>query len=158
MTNYTIQGFDLPTLHRRFIGFDPLFEDLTRAFANNKSDNYPPYNIFKLGENQYCIEIAVAGFQDNEIDITLTNRVLCITGEKKIDPAVANREYLFRGIGARDFERSYTLGEHMTVTGATIQNGILTVTLEQQIPEEAKPRKIAISRDTVNAELTKIKK
>ena len=150
--------FDTNALNRALLGFDSLFNDFEGRFANQLKDNYPPYNIFKLGENQYCIEIAVAGFQDNEIDITLTNRVLCITGEKKIDPAVANREYLFRGIGARDFERSYTLGEHMTVTGATIQNGILTVTLEQQIPEEAKPRKIAISRDTVNAELTKIKK
>ena len=155
MTNYTIQGFDLPTLHRRFIGFDPLFEDLTRAFANNKSDNYPPYNIFRVGETQYCIEVAVAGFQDNELDITLTNRVLCITGEKKIDATAGDREYLFRGIGARDFERSFTLGEHMTVTGAAIRHGILTVTLEQQVPEEAKPKKISISREP---ELTKIKK
>jgi len=155
MTNYTIQGFDLPTLHRKFIGFDPLFEDLTRAFANNKSDNYPPYNIFRVGETQYCIEIAVAGFQDTELDITLTNRVLCITGEKKIDAAVGEREYLFRGIGARDFERSFTLGEHMEVTGAVIRHGILTVTLEQQVPESAKPKKISIAREP---ELTKIKK
>jgi molecular chaperone IbpA len=155
MTNYTIQGFDLPTLHRKFIGFDPLFEDLTRAFASNKSDNYPPYNIFRVGETQYNIEIAVAGFQDTELDITLTNRVLCITGEKKIDAAAGEREYLFRGIGARDFERSFTLGEHMEVTGAAIRHGILTVTLEQQVPEGAKPKKISIAREP---ELTKIKK
>jgi molecular chaperone IbpA len=81
--------------------------------------------------------------------------VLCITGEKKIDAAVGERDYLFRGIGARDFERSFTLGEHMEVTGAAIRHGILTVTLEQQVPEGAKPKKISIAREP---ELTKIKK
>ena len=148
MTTYTIQGFDLPTLHRKFIGFDPLFEDLTRAFAATKTDNYPPYNIFRVGENVYVIEVAVAGFQDNELDVTLTNRVLRITGEKKIDANTADREYLFRGIGTRDFERTFNIGPHMEIIGAGIRNGVLTVTIEQTVPESEKPRKIAINSDT----------
>lgn len=157
MTNYTIQGFDLPTLHRKFIGFDPLFEDLIRSFAANKNDNYPPYNIFRVGENMYVIEVAVAGFQDNELDITVTNRVLRITGEKKIDAGVAEREYLFRGIGTRDFERTFNIGPHMDVVGAAIKHGVLTVTIEQLIPESEKPKKITI-KSSDSTDLTKVKK
>jgi molecular chaperone IbpA len=157
MTNYTIQGFDLPTLHRKFIGFDPLFEDLIRSFAANKNDNYPPYNIFRVGENMYVIEVAVAGFQDNELDITVTNRVLRITGEKKIEASVADREYLFRGIGTRDFERTFNIGPHMEVVGAVIKNGVLTVTIEQLVPESEKPKKIAI-KGSESTDLTKAKK
>jgi molecular chaperone IbpA len=157
MTNYTIQGFDLPTLHRKFIGFDPLFEDLIRSFAANKNDNYPPYNIFRVGENMYVIEVAVAGFQDNELDITVTNRVLRITGEKKIEASVAEREYLFRGIGTRDFERTFNIGPHMVVVGAIIKNGVLTVTIEQLVPESEKPKKIAI-KGSESTDLTKVKK
>lgn len=144
MATYTIQGFDLPALHRKFIGFDPLFEDFARAVSNAKQDNYPPYNIFRIGETQYIIEMAIAGFDESELDVSVTDRVLHISGEQRIDANVSTKEYLHRGISSRDFERSFTLGEHMTVVGASVRNGILTVTLEKEVPEAAKLRRIAI--------------
>jgi len=149
MTTYTLQGFDLPALHRKFIGFDPLFEDLTRAF-HNKNDNYPPYNIVRVDESRFVIEIAIAGFQESELDVSLTNRILNITGKRRIDATASEKEYLHRGISSRDFERTFTLGEHMEVVGASVKNGILTVTLDQQIPDEAKTRRIAISSESTS--------
>lgn len=143
MTTYVT--LDIPTLHRRFIGFDQLFEELNRTFTSAaKQDNYPPHNVIRTGDNLFQIEIAVAGFAEDELDVELEGRMLTVRGERKRD-ADAEYEYLHRGISGRNFERSWPLGENLEVRAVTVRNGILTVSLENIVPEEAKPKKIPIA-------------
>ena len=144
MTQFSIHTIDLPALHRHAIGFDNLFETLNRTFANSKVDgNYPPHNVVKLDETHYVIELAVAGFAENEIDLELTENVLTVKGER-VKPET-EIEYLHKGISARNFTRTFPLAEHVEVRGATVQNGILAIALEQVVPEEQKAKKIQIT-------------
>jgi molecular chaperone IbpA len=145
MTNaLTLSSFDLPTLHRYAIGFDRVFEDLNRTFANSRQDGaYPPYNIAKLDETHYVVELAVAGFSESELDIELKENVLTVRGNKV--EKTGEPEYLHRGIGSRNFTRTFTLADNMKVCGATVTNGILAIALEQVVPEEQKPKKISIT-------------
>ena len=144
MTQFTLHTLDLPSLHRHAIGFDNLFEQLNRTFANSKSDgNYPPHNVVKLDDTHFVIELAVAGFAEAEIDVELKENVLTVRGDRaKPENEV---EYLHRGISARNFTRTFPLAEHIEVRGATVQNGILAIALEQVVPEEQKAKKIAIT-------------
>lgn len=143
MTTYVT--LDIPALHRRFIGFDQLFEELNRTFTTAaKQDNYPPHNVIRTGDNLFQIEIAVAGFAEEELDVELEGRMLTVRGERKRDTD-ASHEYLHRGISGRNFERSWPLGENLEVRAVTVRNGILTVSLENIVPEEAKPKKIPIA-------------
>ncbi len=131
----------ISTTYRPFgIGFDQLFEEFD-AIQKENSNVYPPHNVVKLSEDQYAIELAVAGFNDSELDIETIENSLVITGEKLEKD---DREYAHRGISARRFSRRFTLAEHVVVNGASLQNGILSVSLEKQVPEEKKPRKITI--------------
>ena len=143
MTQFTLNTLDLPALHRHAIGFDRIFDELNRTFANSRGDGaYPPYNISKLDETHYVVEVAVAGFRENELDVELKEGVLTVTGEQvkpENDP-----QYLHKGISARNFTRTFTLAENMEVRGATVTNGILAIALEHMIPEEKLPKKIAI--------------
>lgn len=141
----TFVTLDIPTLHRRFIGFDQLFEELNRTFTTAaKQDNYPPHNVIRTGDNQFRIEVAVAGFAEEELDVSLEGRMLTVRGERtRLDDD--QTEYLHRGISGRNFERSWPLGDNVEVRGATVKNGILTVSLEHLVPEEDKPKKIAIT-------------
>jgi molecular chaperone IbpA len=146
MTQLKFHTIDLPALvnqiHRQTIGFDSLFEQLDRSLGN-KTDNYPPHNVVKLDDTHYVIEVAVAGFAEEEIDIELKDNVLTVKGEQaKPEQEV---EYLHKGISARNFTRTFPLAEHIEVKGATVKNGILAIALEQSIPEEDKPKKIAIT-------------
>lgn len=144
MTQFTLQSLDLPTLHRRAIGFDRLFGELNRAFAAQDT-NYPPYNTLKLSETKYVIEVAVAGFKEDEVDVELKDNTLSVRGEqakKEEDPEV---EYLHKGISTRSFIRTFTLADNVEVIAATVQNGILSIALEHVVPEEKKPKKIAIT-------------
>ena len=147
MTQLQIHTLDLPTfvnqIHRQTIGFDSLFEQLNRNFANSKSDNYPPHNVVKLDDTHYVIEVAVAGFAEDEIDVELKENVLTVKGEQAKKEAEV--EYLHKGISARNFVRTFPLAEHIEVRGATVKNGILAVALEQVLPEEQKAKKIAIT-------------
>lgn len=147
MTNtFSIHTLDLPTLHRHAIGFDKMFEELNRTFANSRGDsgNYPPYNIAKLDDTHYVVEVAVAGFKEDELDIEFKDSVLTVKGEQaKQDKDTV--EYLHKGISARNFVRSFTLADNVEVKAATVQNGILAVALEHIIPEEKQPKKIAIT-------------
>lgn len=143
MTQFTLHTLDLPTLHRHAIGFDRMFEELNRTFASSKSDNYPPYNIAKLDENHFVVEVAVAGFDENELDIELKDGVLLVKGEK--EKKETEVEYQHKGISTRNFTRSFTLGENVEVRGATVKNGILAVALELIVPDEKKPKKIEIT-------------
>ena len=144
MTQFTLHTLDLPSLHRHAIGFDNLFEQLNRTFANSKSDgNYPPHNVVKLDDTHFVIELAVAGFAESEIDVELKENVLTVRGDRAKPEAEV--EYLHRGISARNFTRTFPLAEHIEVRGATVQNGILAIALEQVVPEEQKAKKIAIT-------------
>jgi molecular chaperone IbpA len=145
MTQFSIHTLDLPSLHRHAIGFDRMFEELNRTFANSRQDgNYPPYNIAKLDDTHYVVEVAVAGFKEDEIDIEFKDSVLTVKGEqsKKEESTV---EYLHKGISARSFVRTFTLADNVEVKAATVQNGILAIALEHIIPEEKQPKKIAIT-------------
>ena len=144
MTQFSIHHLDLPTLHRHAIGFDRMFDDLNRAFSNTRQDNYPPYNIAKLGDNHYVVEIAVAGFKDTELDVELKDNILTVKGEQTKDES-PEVDYLHKGISARNFTRTFTLSDNVKVKGATVENGILAIALEQIVPEEQKPKKIQIT-------------
>lgn len=148
MTQFSIHTLDLPSLHRHAIGFDKMFEELNRTFANSRGDNgnYPPYNIAKLDDTHYVVEVAVAGFKEDELDIEFKDNVLTVKGEQaKKDETTNEIEYLHKGISARSFVRTFTLAENVEVKAATVQNGILAVALEHIVPEEKQPKKIAIT-------------
>lgn len=140
----TLRSFDIPQLHKFGIGFDNLFSDLERVMQVQSTSNYPPHNVIKTGENTSIIEVAVAGFAEGEIDINVNNRQLTIAGERKREEN-DSWEYLHRGISSRDFKHIFTLAEHVEVKSASITDGILRVHLEREIPEEARPKSIAIT-------------
>jgi molecular chaperone IbpA len=144
MTNntLTLRSLDIPSIHKFAVGFDNMFDDLLRTSQANT--NYPPYNIVKQGEDNFAIELAVAGFKDGEINIQVERNQLTVKGEQAVD--LDNQvEYLHRGISARSFSRTWTLADHVEVAGAKSENGILTISLERKIPEEQKPKTIAIN-------------
>jgi molecular chaperone IbpA len=140
----TLRSFDIPAIHKFGIGFDNLFDDLMRVTQHQASTNYPPHNVIKTGDDTVTIEVAVAGFAEGEIDISLDQRQLVISGAKAAEQDQAH-EYLHRGISQRDFKQTFPLSEHVEVNGASISNGILTVYLERKVPESAKPKSIAIT-------------
>jgi molecular chaperone IbpA len=148
MTQFQIHTIDLPSLHtqlhRHAVGFDSLFEQLNRTFANSKTEgNYPPHNVVKLDDTHYVIELAVAGFNESEIDVELKENVLTVRGDQEKDDKEI--EYLHKGISTRNFVRTFPLAEHIEVRGASVKNGILAIALEQVVPEEDKPKKIQIT-------------
>lgn len=135
--------FDTAALSRALVGFDQMFNDMERRFATQLSTNYPPHNIAKVADNLYEIAIAVTGFEKDEITVQVEQNELTIKGERKEEENSAI-EYLHRGLALRDFERTFTLAEHMKVVKAEIKNGVLSVTIEREIPESAKPRVIDV--------------
>jgi molecular chaperone IbpA len=135
--------FDTTALNRALIGFDRIFDDMERRYANQVPTNYPPYNIARVGENLYDITIAVTGFEKDEITVQVEAEKLNVRGERKTSEE-SGTEYLHRGLALRDFERSFTLAEHMKVKKAEIKNGILLIQIEREVPEEMKPRVIDI--------------
>jgi molecular chaperone IbpA len=144
-------------LNRFAIGFEPMF---TRIQNPTQSQGYPPYNLAQDGA-EYVLELAVAGFREQDIDITLTNdRVLVVKGSRSTDDEHLDRQWLHRGIAARDFEKQFTLAEHIKVKSASLDHGMLTIGLEREIPESAKPRKIPIGNgsDVVDVELKNLAK
>ena len=133
----------LDALNRALIGFDTLFDQMERRFANSVSNNYPPHNILKTGENQYEIQLAVTGFNKAEISVTVENNVLIVKGES-MTTDYPPEQYLHRGLATRDFVKDFPLAEHIEVVGAETQNGMLTIKLVRNIPESAKPKVIDI--------------
>ena len=134
--------FDTNTLNRALVGFDQIFNDFETRFANQVANNYPPFNILKRTEDHYEIQVAVAGFSREEIDITVENNELVITGTKIEEHDTA--EYLHRGLAARNFERVFRLTQYLEVEGAEFKDGLLIVKIERHVPEALKPRKIEI--------------
>jgi molecular chaperone IbpA len=119
-----------------------MFDELLRTSQANT--NYPPYNIVKHGDDNFAIELAVAGFKDGEINIQVERNQLTVKGEQSVD-LDSQVEYLHRGISARSFSRTWTLADHVEVAGAKSENGILVISLERKVPEEQKPKSIAIT-------------
>lgn len=143
MTNQlSLRSLDIPSIHKFGIGFDNMFDELLRH--TNQQTNYPPYNVVKHTEDTFSIELAVAGFRDGEITITTERNQLTVKGEQSVD-VTQGVEYLHRGISARSFVRTWTLADHVEVAGAKSENGILTISLERKVPEEQKPKTIAIN-------------
>jgi molecular chaperone IbpA len=136
--------FDTNALNKALVGFDTMFNDFEHRFVNQINSNYPPYNVVKSGENSYEIQIAVSGFEKDEISVEVDQNQLVING-KKIREDDTDTLYLHRGLATRDFTRSWTLAEHMEVENGSVKNGILTIYLTRIIPESLKPRKIKIN-------------
>ncbi len=139
-----MRTFDLSPLYRSTVGFDRLFNLLDSAAGGETPQPYPPYNIERTGQNAYRVTMAVAGFGDGDLDIQSKENVLTVKGDKKEEKQNGDREVLYRGIAARAFERRFQLADHVEVTGASLENGLLHIDLVREIPEAMKPRKIAI--------------
>jgi len=144
MKQVYLNSLDIPTISRFAVGFDRMFDELTRTASTLNGTNYPPYNIIKSGENTYVIEVAVSGFEESELDVEVKDGELIVKGEKQFKEEEAP-EYLHQGIANRNFLRTFALAENVEVKGASVKNGILAVTLEHIVPESAKPKKIAIT-------------
>ena len=133
--------FDFAPLWRSGIGFDHLPDLLGQAAKVDQTDNYPPYDIEKTGEDVYRLTLALAGWKPDEITLITEPNVLVLSGQKA-EPK--SNQYLYRGIPAVAFERRFNLADHVEVSGARLQNGLLTIDLVRKVPEEKKPRRIAI--------------
>jgi molecular chaperone IbpA len=140
-----ITTLDLNPFYRNSIGVDRLFDRLMGQIDSGTPQNYPPYNIVKTGENTYEIQVAVAGFTQGEVTVNVNEGQLVITGEKASTDLPEGQVYEYQGISARRFIRTFTLADYVEVTDAASRDGILTITLERQIPEAMKPKTIAIT-------------
>jgi molecular chaperone IbpA len=141
-----MRAYDFSPLWRSTVGFDRLF-DLVESAQRATEDNYPPYNIERLGEDSYQISLAVAGFSPDEISITAEQNVVTIEGNK---PEKAEREFLYRGISTRHFKRQFNLADYVQVKNASFDNGLLKIDLVREITEVMKPRRIAINGSDVH--------
>jgi molecular chaperone IbpA len=141
-----MRHFDLTPLYRSTVGFDRL-ASLINSMGPLEGDTpaYPPYNIQLIGENQYRITMAVAGFAEADIEIEAKENSLTVRGEQTSTSESEESEFLHRGIATRTFERRFQLEEHVEVKGASLENGLLHINLEREIPEAMKPRSIAIN-------------
>jgi len=143
---------DLSPLYRSTVGFDRMFQLLDTYAGVNETPAYPPYNIERTGENAYRITMAVAGFSEGDLTIEIKENVLTVTGNKS-DKQDNRGEVLFQGIAARAFERRFQLADHVQVTGARLENGLLHIDLVRELPEQLKPRTIEIQRAGESATL-----
>jgi molecular chaperone IbpA len=136
--------FDFAPLFRSSIGFDRMLDALETASRVTSVDNWPPYDIVKTGEDDYHISMAVAGFTQDDLTITQEQNMLIVIGQK-IGDEEDDRQYLHRGIAGRAFQRRFELADHLKVVAAGLVNGLLTIDLKREVPEEMKPRRIAIA-------------
>ena len=149
-----MRNYDFTPLYRSFVGFDRMADLIdTASRAATAQDAYPPYNVVQLDENSYRIELAVAGFAEDDFDIEARENVLTIAARKEPaeQEAGADVTYLHRGIAERGFERRFQLADHVVVDSAALNHGLLTVSLKREIPEALKPRKIALNATTKDA-------
>ena len=143
-----MRTIDFTPVFRSTVGFDRmarLMDDMMRTGESANTPAYPPYNIEKLGEDDYRITMAVAGFGETDLDITVEGGTLVISGKVEKTEEEANRSFLHRGIATRAFERRFQLAETIKVVGASVENGLLHVDLVHEVPEEKKPRKVEIA-------------
>jgi len=134
-------NLDLTPLFRSTVGFDRMGR-LLDTVSNTEAPSYPPYNIEKVADDQYRVTMAVAGFNPADLDITQNNNTLIVKGDQEKSENEA--QYLHRGIATRSFERQFELADHVNVTDAGLENGLLVIELKREVPEELKPRKIEI--------------
>ena len=153
-------AFDFAPYRRSTVGFDRLFDMLENSNLGQSQENYPPFDLIKTGENDYTIQLAVAGFTPDEIDITAQQNVLLVSGRKSDEADERGSDFIYRGIANRSFERRFALADHIQVKAADLNDGLLSIALVREIPEAMKPRKISIGggseklaqRQTVDAE------
>jgi molecular chaperone IbpA len=137
-----MRTFDLSPLYRSTVGFDRLARLLEQATDVQQFDGWPPYDIQRTAENEYRIEMAVAGFASEDIELMQEGCKLVVIGRKQ--PADGKGEYLHRGVAWRSFKQTFSLADHVEVSGASLVNGVLTIDLRREIPEALRPRKITI--------------
>ncbi|SLN62089.1 Hsp20 family protein [Ruegeria meonggei] len=151
-----MRTFDFAPLHRATVGFDQIADMMDRVLTNDVAQpSYPPYNIEKTDADTYRISVAVAGFSESDLSVEMKENALIVAGKKAAEDA--ERSYLHRGIATRAFERRFALADHVRVTGASHENGMLNIDLKREVPEALKPRRIeissskAIEKDVVDA-------
>lgn len=137
-------SYDYAPLFRSSVGFDRVFNLLENAHRARSISDWPPYDIVKTGDDSYRISVAVAGFSQDDLDITFQSNLLIVTGKKQ---ETAPDGYLHRGIAGRPFEHRFELADHVRVSGADLKNGLLSIDLVREIPEEMKPRKITVQTE-----------
>lgn len=138
-----MRTFDLTPLYRSAVGFDRLAALLDAAASADQASGYPPYNIETTAENTYRIELAVAGFKPEELNIEVKENLLTVTGRKPANDET--KRYLHRGLAERNFERRFQLADYVVVTDAALADGLLAISLKRELPEQLKPRQIAIN-------------
>jgi len=136
---------DFTPLYRTIVGFDRLADMIDTAAKQEPGAGYPPYNIEQLSEHEYRIELAVAGFAEDDLDLQVQENVLTVAGKRQAGEEGDARNYLHRGIAERSFERRFHLADNVHVRDAELKNGLLAIALEREIPEAKKPRQIAIN-------------
>ena len=142
----TLRSFDIPAIHKFGIGFDNMFDELMRVSAQQGNTNYPPYNIVQVNEDEYVISVAVAGFAHEDLNVTKDKKVLIIEGKHTADTDEAQEvNYLHKGISERNFRREFQLADHVEISNAHLELGILNIHLTREVPEDAKPKTIAIT-------------
>jgi molecular chaperone IbpA len=144
----TLRSFDIPAIHKFGIGFDSMFDELMRLNAQQGSTNYPPYDIVQINDDEYMISVAVAGFGHDNLSVTKDKKVLIIEGKHSrdtVDNEDATAKYLHKGISERNFRREFQLADHVEISNAHLELGILNIHLTREVPEDAKPKTIAIS-------------
>ncbi|MEM8615573.1 MAG: Hsp20 family protein [Pseudomonadota bacterium] len=139
---------DLTPLYRTMVGFDRMANMIDSAARLDGAQGYPPYNIERVADDAFAIEIAVAGFSEDDLDIETKDGLLTVAGRKHQDEDAPERAFLHRGIAERGFVRRFQLADHVIVTGAALKNGLLRVDLVRELPEAKKPRKILIGQTT----------
>jgi molecular chaperone IbpA len=144
----TLRSFDIPALHKFGIGFDNMFDDLMRVSTQQSNSNYPPYNIVQINEDEYMISVAVAGFGHDNLSVTKDKKFLIIEGKhatETVEVEDPTYTFLHKGISERSFRREFQLADHVEISNAHLELGILSVHLRREVPEEAKPKTIAIT-------------
>src|SRR4051812_7887675 len=137
-------AFDFSPFRRSTVGFDRLFDMLENSSFGQTQENYPPFDLIKKGENDYCIQLAVAGFKPEDIDIVAQQNVLIVSGRKSDESDGKDGDFIYRGIANRSFERRFALADHVQVRSADLNDGMLAIDLVREIPEAMKPRKINV--------------
>jgi len=144
----TLRSFDIPSIHKFGIGFDNMFDELMRVSAQQSSTNYPPYDIVQINEDEYMISMAVAGFGHDNLTVTKDKKFLIVEGKhsrETVENEDATTKYLHKGISERSFRREFQLADHVEISNAHLELGILSVYLKREVPEDAKPKTIAIT-------------
>ena len=146
----TLRTFDIPAIHKFGIGFDHLFDDLMRVNAQQSNNNYPPYDIVQINDDEYMISLAVAGFGFDNLTVTKDKNFLIVEGNhsrENMDDAYeeSTTKYLHKGISERSFRREFQLADHVEISNAYLELGILSIHLKREVPEQHKPKTIAIT-------------